>query len=150
MQILLTNKIIRSSTTTTAAAAKFVQKKFSKLKTLFYYHQLYYYCLHLLLQLLPVVIGAIITGLAVAEVAVPVQATGNDDHSAAESTDMFYQHQQCSNVTVINGTAVTLQCNPAEKLIRKHMAPDFETPQLIRKLEWYMDNYLIARYYQVA
>lgn len=55
------------------------------------------------------------------------------------------------SVTVTNGTAITLPCEPAEKLVRTHMAPDFDSPQLIRKLEWFLNNnQLIASYHQVT
>ena len=55
-----------------------------------------------------------------------------------------------TDLTVINGTAVTLKCSPAEKLVRTHMAPDFESPQLIRRLEWFQDGSLIASYQQAS
>uniref|UniRef100_A0A0M3HZ81 Ig-like domain-containing protein n=1 Tax=Ascaris lumbricoides TaxID=6252 RepID=A0A0M3HZ81_ASCLU len=52
-------------------------------------------------------------------------------------------------VTVVNGSSVTMKCEPAEHLVRTHMAPDFESPQLIRKLDWFHEDALIASYQQV-
>ncbi|KAK0399150.1 hypothetical protein QR680_002920 [Steinernema hermaphroditum] len=49
---------------------------------------------------------------------------------------------------VLNGTSQELRCEPAELLVRTHMAPDFESPQLIRRLDWFQDNAPIASYQQ--
>ncbi|GMT24876.1 hypothetical protein PFISCL1PPCAC_16173, partial [Pristionchus fissidentatus] len=47
-----------------------------------------------------------------------------------------------------NGTAVEVACRPAEIFIRTHMAPDFVSPQLIRRLDWYHDDTLVASFQQ--
>ncbi|TMS39858.1 hypothetical protein L596_006321 [Steinernema carpocapsae] len=49
---------------------------------------------------------------------------------------------------VLNGTSQELRCEPAEHFIRTHMAPDFESPQLVRRLVWLLDNTPIASYLQ--
>uniref|UniRef100_A0A1I8A6V0 DUF2330 domain-containing protein n=1 Tax=Steinernema glaseri TaxID=37863 RepID=A0A1I8A6V0_9BILA len=51
---------------------------------------------------------------------------------------------------VLNGSSQELRCEPAELLVRTHMAPDFESPQLIRRLDWFQDNAPIASYQQVS
>ncbi|KAI6214098.1 hypothetical protein M3Y94_00228500 [Aphelenchoides besseyi] len=53
-------------------------------------------------------------------------------------------------VHVLNGTTITLQCAPAEQLVRTHMAPDFETPQLIRRVDWFHDDAPVAVFQQDA
>ncbi|VDM25568.1 unnamed protein product [Toxocara canis] len=57
---------------------------------------------------------------------------------------------QSTVLTVVNGSSVTMKCEPAEHLVRTHMAPDFESPQLIRKLDWFHEDALIASYQQVG
>lgn len=49
-----------------------------------------------------------------------------------------------------NGTELTLKCAPAEHFVRTHMAPDFENPQLVRRLDWFHDERLLASYQQVS
>ncbi|KAI1732781.1 protein-tyrosine phosphatase domain-containing protein [Ditylenchus destructor] len=49
---------------------------------------------------------------------------------------------------LLNGTELILSCPPAELLIRTHMAPDFESPQLVRRLDWFQDSALVASYQQ--
>ncbi|KAI1726300.1 fibronectin type III domain-containing protein [Ditylenchus destructor] len=51
---------------------------------------------------------------------------------------------------MLNGTELILSCPPAELLIRTHMAPDFESPQLVRRLDWFQDSALVASYQQVG
>lgn len=53
-------------------------------------------------------------------------------------------------VRVLNGTTLTLECDPAELLVRTHMAPDFENPQLVRRLDWFHDDAIIATFQQVS
>jgi hypothetical protein len=53
-------------------------------------------------------------------------------------------------VRVLNGTSLTLECDPAENLVRTHMAPDFENPQLVRRLDWFHDEAIIATFQQVG
>lgn len=53
-------------------------------------------------------------------------------------------------VRVLNGTTLTLECDPAETLVRTHMAPDFENPQLVRRLDWFHDEAIIATFQQVS
>uniref|UniRef100_A0AC34Q1Y1 Protein-tyrosine-phosphatase n=1 Tax=Panagrolaimus sp. JU765 TaxID=591449 RepID=A0AC34Q1Y1_9BILA len=48
----------------------------------------------------------------------------------------------------LNGTELLLKCPPAEELVRTHMAPDFEYPQLVRRLDWFHDELLVASYQQ--
>ncbi|GMR48491.1 hypothetical protein PMAYCL1PPCAC_18686, partial [Pristionchus mayeri] len=47
-----------------------------------------------------------------------------------------------------NGTGVEIACRPAEIFIRTHMAPDFVSPQLVRRLDWYHDETLVASFQQ--
>ncbi|CAJ0579587.1 unnamed protein product, partial [Mesorhabditis spiculigera] len=49
-------------------------------------------------------------------------------------------------LTVHNGSEVELRCPPAEAFIRTNMAPDFESPQLVRSLEWQKDGTTVARF----
>ncbi|CAJ0603481.1 unnamed protein product [Cylicocyclus nassatus] len=51
-------------------------------------------------------------------------------------------------VTPHNTSQVVLECAPAENFIQTHMAPDFETPQLVRRLDWFHDDTLVASYQQ--
>uniref|UniRef100_A0A1I7WWS3 Tyrosine-protein phosphatase domain-containing protein n=1 Tax=Heterorhabditis bacteriophora TaxID=37862 RepID=A0A1I7WWS3_HETBA len=51
-------------------------------------------------------------------------------------------------VTPNNASETFLVCPPAENFIQTHMAPDFETPQLVRRLDWFHDDSLIASYQQ--
>ncbi|KAI6234685.1 hypothetical protein M3Y99_00788000 [Aphelenchoides fujianensis] len=53
-------------------------------------------------------------------------------------------------VHVLNGTSITLQCAPAEHVVRTHMAPDFESPQLIRRVDWFHDDGAVAVFQQDA
>lgn len=53
-------------------------------------------------------------------------------------------------VRILNGTTLTLECDPAEQLVRTHMAPDFENPQLVRRLDWFHDEAIIATFQQVC
>lgn len=53
-------------------------------------------------------------------------------------------------VVTKNGTELRLKCAPAEVLVRTHMAPDFENPSLVRRLDWFHDESLIASYQQVG
>ncbi|VDN35727.1 unnamed protein product [Cylicostephanus goldi] len=53
-------------------------------------------------------------------------------------------------VTPHNTSQVVLECAPAENFIQTHMAPDFETPQLVRRLDWFHDDTLVASYQQVS
>lgn len=68
---------------------------------------------------------------------------------------IFLSHQvggrQRSNsaILALNGTELLLKCPPAEQLVRTHMAPDFENPQLVRRLDWFHDDLLVASYQQV-
>jgi hypothetical protein len=55
-------------------------------------------------------------------------------------------HQQ---LRAFNGSEVILDCPPAEFLVRTHMAPDFESPQLVRRLDWFQDESLVASFQQV-
>lgn len=54
------------------------------------------------------------------------------------------------HITAKNGTDLLLKCAPAEHLVRTHMAPDFENPQLVRRLDWFHDDSLVASYQQVG
>ncbi|KAL3124264.1 hypothetical protein niasHT_006652 [Heterodera trifolii] len=48
----------------------------------------------------------------------------------------------------VNGTEFMLECPRAAYLVRTHMAPDFEHPQLVRRLDWLHDGALVASYQQ--
>ena len=50
----------------------------------------------------------------------------------------------------VNGTELVLECPPAAHLVRTHMAPDFEHPQLVRRLDWVHDSTLVATFQQVG
>uniref|UniRef100_A0A915NBR5 Protein-tyrosine-phosphatase n=1 Tax=Meloidogyne javanica TaxID=6303 RepID=A0A915NBR5_MELJA len=52
------------------------------------------------------------------------------------------------NLKIINGTELILECPPASILVRQHMAPDFEHPQLVRKLNWFFEGVLVASFQQ--
>uniref|UniRef100_A0A1I8BZJ9 Fibronectin type-III domain-containing protein n=1 Tax=Meloidogyne hapla TaxID=6305 RepID=A0A1I8BZJ9_MELHA len=52
------------------------------------------------------------------------------------------------NLKIINGTELLLECPPASILVRTHMAPDFEHPQLVRKLNWFFEGVLVASFQQ--
>lgn len=52
-------------------------------------------------------------------------------------------------VNAVNGTDFTLDCSSARNFVRTHMAPDFENPQLVRRLDWFHDGTLVASYQQV-
>lgn len=52
-------------------------------------------------------------------------------------------------IKALNGTELILRCGPAELFVRQHMAPDFESPQLVRRLDWFHDDNLVASYQQV-
>lgn len=52
-------------------------------------------------------------------------------------------------IRVLNGTELIMECQPAEYLVQTHMAPDFENPQLVRKLNWFHEGSLIASFQQV-
>ncbi|CAD5226300.1 unnamed protein product [Bursaphelenchus xylophilus] len=56
--------------------------------------------------------------------------------------------QQRPTIRILNGTSIELGCEPAELLVRTHMAPDFENPQLVRRLDWFHDDSLVASYQQ--
>ncbi|KAK5972912.1 hypothetical protein GCK32_002330 [Trichostrongylus colubriformis] len=51
-------------------------------------------------------------------------------------------------VTPHNSSEIVLTCGPAENFIQTHMAPDFESPQLVRRLDWFHDDTLVASYQQ--
>ncbi|KAK6030845.1 hypothetical protein OSTOST_03009 [Ostertagia ostertagi] len=51
-------------------------------------------------------------------------------------------------VTPHNSSEIVLSCGPAENFIQTHMAPDFESPQLVRRLDWFHDDALVASYQQ--
>ncbi|VDO98483.1 unnamed protein product [Heligmosomoides polygyrus] len=53
-------------------------------------------------------------------------------------------------VTPHNSSEIVLSCAPAENFIQTHMAPDFESPQLVRRLDWFHDDTLVASYQQVS
>ncbi|WKY06269.1 hypothetical protein Q1695_006452 [Nippostrongylus brasiliensis] len=53
-------------------------------------------------------------------------------------------------VTPHNSSEIVLSCAPAEQFIQTHMAPDFESPQLVRRLDWFHDDTLVASYQQVS
>lgn len=55
-----------------------------------------------------------------------------------------------ASIVSLNGTELLLKCPPAEELVRTHMAPDFEYPQLVRRLDWFHDELLVASYQQVS
>lgn len=55
-----------------------------------------------------------------------------------------------ASMASLNGTELLLKCPPAEELVRTHMAPDFEYPQLVRRLDWFHDELLVASYQQVS
>ncbi|PIC34750.1 hypothetical protein B9Z55_014310 [Caenorhabditis nigoni] len=64
---------------------------------------------------------------------------------------LFWNHQlvaESLSVTSKNATEALLRCPPAESFIRTHMAPDFETPRLVRRLDWFQDDSLVASYQQ--
>jgi hypothetical protein len=50
----------------------------------------------------------------------------------------------------VNGTELTLECASASHLVRTHMAPDFEHPQLVRRLDWMHEDALIASFRQAS
>jgi hypothetical protein len=52
-------------------------------------------------------------------------------------------------VNAVNGTDLALECTPARNFVRRFMAPDFENPQLVRRLDWFHDDSLVANYQQV-
>lgn len=54
------------------------------------------------------------------------------------------------HIVAKNGTELLLKCAPAEYLVRTHMAPDFENPQLVRRLTWFHDDTMVASYQQVG
>ncbi|KAE9416515.1 hypothetical protein Angca_002581, partial [Angiostrongylus cantonensis] len=51
-------------------------------------------------------------------------------------------------VTPNNSSEIVLTCPPAEYFIQTHMAPDFESPHLVRRLDWFHDETLVASYQQ--
>ncbi|CAI4232912.1 unnamed protein product [Auanema sp. JU1783] len=51
-------------------------------------------------------------------------------------------------VTPQNNNLTYLNCLPAETFIQTHMAPDFLSPQLVRRLDWFHEDALIASYQQ--
>ena len=53
-------------------------------------------------------------------------------------------------VRVLNGTSITLQCEPAEFVVRTYMAPKYEEPRLVRRLDWFQDGSLVASFQQVG
>uniref|UniRef100_A0A0K0D9L3 Uncharacterized protein n=1 Tax=Angiostrongylus cantonensis TaxID=6313 RepID=A0A0K0D9L3_ANGCA len=53
-------------------------------------------------------------------------------------------------VTPNNSSEIVLTCPPAEYFIQTHMAPDFESPHLVRRLDWFHDETLVASYQQVS
>ncbi|EFP04843.1 hypothetical protein CRE_29999 [Caenorhabditis remanei] len=59
-----------------------------------------------------------------------------------------FESIQSISVTSKNATEALLRCPPAENFIRTHMAPDFETPRLVRRLDWFQDDSLVASYQQ--
>ncbi|ULT95901.1 hypothetical protein L3Y34_004513 [Caenorhabditis briggsae] len=63
---------------------------------------------------------------------------------------LFWNHHlvESLSVTSKNATEALLRCPPAESFIRTHMAPDFETPRLVRRLDWFQDDSLVASYQQ--
>uniref|UniRef100_A0A915DDL1 protein-tyrosine-phosphatase n=1 Tax=Ditylenchus dipsaci TaxID=166011 RepID=A0A915DDL1_9BILA len=67
---------------------------------------------------------------------------------AAQGTTANSGSNQPVELRALNGTQLILKCPPAEFLVRNHMAPDFENPQLVRRLDWFHDNALVASYQQ--
>ncbi|KJH48570.1 hypothetical protein DICVIV_05314 [Dictyocaulus viviparus] len=51
-------------------------------------------------------------------------------------------------ITPYNASEIVLRCSAAENFIQTHMAPDFESPHLVRRLDWFHDETLIASYQQ--
>lgn len=80
------------------------------------------------------------------------------DFSMSYEDRLSLQHKQQQSlrrmrdmklVKALNGTELIMECPPAEYLVRTHMAPDFENPQLVRKLDWFHEGSLIASFQQV-
>ncbi|CAK5084254.1 unnamed protein product [Meloidogyne enterolobii] len=69
---------------------------------------------------------------------------GINKHSKQQNNLLFLE-----NLKIINGTELILECPPASILVRTHMAPDFEHPQLVRKLNWFFEGVLVASFQQV-
>ncbi|CAK5031044.1 unnamed protein product [Meloidogyne enterolobii] len=69
--------------------------------------------------------------------------TGINKHSKQQNNLLFLE-----NLKIINGTELILECPPASILVRTHMAPDFEHPQLVRKLNWFFEGVLVASFQQ--
>ncbi|KAL6737076.1 hypothetical protein Aduo_010750 [Ancylostoma duodenale] len=67
--------------------------------------------------------------------------------AAARTHETSTQHPL---VTPHNASEIVLACGPAENFIQTHMAPDFESPQLVRRLDWFHDDTLVASYQQVS
>nr|CAD2200459.1 unnamed protein product [Meloidogyne enterolobii] len=69
---------------------------------------------------------------------------GNNKHSKQQQNNLLF----LENLKIINGTELILECPPASILVRQHMAPDFEHPQLVRKLNWFFEGVLVASFQQ--
>lgn len=65
------------------------------------------------------------------------------------STTQFAPGQLFERRRAVNGTELVLECAPAAHLVRTHMAPDFEHPQLVRRLDWIHESMLVASFQQV-
>lgn len=101
-----------------------------------------------------VLIRQITAAVLLLMVEVTVVADGNNDYldysttsiSATMTTQIIAVHE----LRAPNGSELVLGCAPAERLVRTHMAPDFESPQLVRKLDWFHEETLVATYQQVG
>lgn len=77
--------------------------------------------------------------------------------SSVELDDLFHAVDPALPPTMhlerrrtVNGTELLLECPSASHLVRTHMAPDFEHPQLVRRLDWIHEGALIASFHQDA
>jgi hypothetical protein len=70
-------------------------------------------------------------------------------HDSALLDDGNSKNQQLESRRAVNGTEMVLECPAASHLVRTHMAPDFEHPQLVRRLDWIHDGTLVASFHQV-
>lgn len=71
--------------------------------------------------------------------------------AAENSGPMRSKHRsEITAIRTFNGSEAVLNCPPAELLVRTHMAPDFEHPQLVRRLDWFQGDMLVASFQQVG
>jgi hypothetical protein len=76
---------------------------------------------------------------------VDLTATNSEATAASSSEEQLWLERR----RAVNGTELTLECPSASHLVRTHMAPDFEHPQLVRRLDWIHEGVLVASFHQV-